>query len=121
MPSRFDDLFANIARPALVAHLADTGVTYAPATTGIAAAVTTAIVGAEADELLEMPDGRTRYRHRTVEISTAEAPDPRRPDVFTVDGEAWTVHEVLGVQGGLARLRVIRPERVEHGGRRAVR
>src|SRR5688572_4401175 len=120
MASLFDTLFAEVARPALVAHLADTGVTYTPASTGVAVDVVTAIVGAEADELLELDEGRTRLRHRTVEISTAEA-DPKHPDVFTIDGEAWTVRERLGVQGGLARLRVVRPERVEHAGRRALR
>lgn len=124
MASPFDHLFAAVARPALLAHLADTGVTYTDASTGVPVPVATAIVGAEADEPLEADGGgggRTRYRHRTVEVSTAEVPEPKRPDVFTVDGEAWSVHEVLGVQGGMARLRVTRAERVGHGGRRSQR
>jgi hypothetical protein len=100
-------------------------VTFSDATAGTPAPVTGVRVGAEFDDLLELDATRQRYRHRILEVPTSAGVDPKRPDRFTINGaqgvEAWTVHERLGVEAGYARVRVIRPERVEAGGRRAVR
>jgi hypothetical protein len=73
-----------------------------------------AIVGAVAEETIQIDDTRTLYRHRPVSLSTAEVANPVRGDRVTIDGEVWTVHERLPQDGGMVRVTV---ERAEAGGR----
>lgn len=118
--SSFDSLFTRIAGPVLANTFGRT-IPFTDTSTGTPANVEGVRVGAEFDELLELGEQRTRYRHRILEVPTSAGVDPKRPDTFTIDAEAWIAHERLGVEAGYARVRVIRPERVESGGRRMVR
>ena len=114
--SEFDDLYRELALPQLMGHLGRT-VTYVG--DDDASDEVTAIVGAEAADVLESEDRRTRLRHRPVEVYTADVPSPRMGHKVTIDSEVWTVRTVNGVQAGKAHLTVTRPERIEQGGRRA--
>src|SRR4051812_21689348 len=97
--SAYESIFATYARPALQSAFGRT-ITYTDATTGTDLPVT-ASVGSEFDELLELSGQRVRYRQRVIDdLSTAVAPDVKRPDTFTIDGIVWTVHEVLADEGG---------------------
>ena len=114
MPSPFETLFST-SRALLLAGHGTPNVPYAAGDTP--AVNVTAIVGAVAEETIQIDDTRTLYRHRPVSISTSDVPNPVRGDRLTIDGEAWTVHERLPQDGGMARLTVVRPVRAEAGGR----
>lgn len=116
MSSAFEDLYRELALPQVMGFHGQT-ITYIDDDGGAGDSIT-AIIGAEEAELLEIPGERRRYRHRSVEVLSADVPSPRFPHTVTIDGEDWTVRELLGVQSGKARLLVTRPERVEQGGRR---
>ena len=115
MPSAFESMFSTARDLLMRQH--GVAVTYDNGSGPVP--VTSAIVGAVAEDFLELVGaGRSeRYRHRPVTVSLAEVPNPRRPDKFVIDGEAWTVHERLPQDGGMARVTVVRPVRVEVGGR----
>jgi len=112
MASSFDEFFAD-ARAHLVGFHGESLVPYQADGGTAAAADVTAIVGAVADDLIEVGPERTRYRQRFVTVQLSQVPNPRRPDKVTLDGEVWTVHEVPSRHAGLARLLCIRPERLE--------
>jgi hypothetical protein len=76
-----------------------------------------AMVGAEMDELLEDASRRTLLRQRPVTVKNADVSDANRGDVFSIDGEDWTVERKLARQNGEIRVLVVRPERVDPGGR----
>jgi hypothetical protein len=122
--SAYDSIFSRYGLPAVQSAFG-AAVTFTNVATSATTAVPDAILGAEADELLEFDAQgmRGRYRHRVVELPTATiaATLAKRPNTITIGGEAWTIHEQLGVEGGLARVLVIRQERVEAAGRRAVK
>ena len=117
MPSAFESMFP-VARELLMRQHG-TAVQYDDGSGAGPIPVASAIVGAVAEDFLELAGGgrNERYRHRAVTVSLADVPNPRRPDKFTIDGEAWTVHERLPQDGGMARVTVVRPVRVEAGGR----
>lgn len=118
--SVYDTLFRSIAMPHVFGFHGAL-VTYEPSG-GVAAAIT-AVVGAVADDLIEVAGERIKHRYRNVEVRLADVGAPSHPDKITIlneggEGEVWTVQEVAAVQSGVARLIVSRPERVETGGRR---
>ena len=116
MASVFETMFATARTLLLRQH--GTAVSYVEGDAP-AVPVASAIVGAVAEDFLEIVGGgrSERYRHRPVTVSTADVPNPKRPDKFVIDGETWTVHERLPQDGGMARVLVIQPVRVESGGR----
>jgi hypothetical protein len=120
MPSEFEALFSD-SRSLLLGHHGDSTVTYTAA--GAAAVPVTAIVGAVAEDLIELVGERTRqlHRHRPLTVSLADAPSPKRGEKFTISGEAWTVHSREPQDGGMARLVVVRPVRAEEASRRIER
>ena len=119
MPSTFETMFSTARALLLAQH--GTPVQYVEGDDP--AVPVTAIVGAVAEEFLDIVAGgrSERYRHRPLTVSTAQVPNPKRPDKFIIDGEAWTVHERLPQDGGMARVTVVRPVRVEVGGRASSR
>jgi hypothetical protein len=121
--SAYDSMFARYARPQMESHFGRSGVTFTDVAASSTATVT-AVVCAEADDLLEFDGVRERYRHRILEISTAQVTDAsklKRPNTFTIDGVVWTIHRMLGVEGGITRLELIAPERVEAAGRKLMK
>ncbi len=84
----------------------------------------TGIVSTEAERLIEDPASRTRYRNRTVQIRDDETGGSKYGDLVGIPGavggeiENWTAHERIGTGGGVTTWLVVRPERMEAGGRR---
>ena len=113
MPSQFETMFAN-ARTMLLRNYGQ-AVTCTPA--GGAAVAATALVGAVGGELVEDNSTRQMFYQRTIDIPTADVTAARKMLVDIGGGDVWTVDEILGVGGGLQRVRAVKPVRQEKGGR----
>lgn len=116
MNSTFDDEFAELALPDL---LAEFGVTVTHATDAGVETELTAILGPERSEAeTDAPDGRRRLVRRDVTITTDPTSEhggvanPVESDAITINGEVWPV-ETITLAGGAAKLGCLRSPTVK--------
>lgn len=114
MPSAYDEIFALGREVLLQQH--GRAVTWTKAD-GTVIAVSNAIVGADVQTVVDTDMGQVLERSRTLEIPTATVAGPNRGDTVTIDGVTWGYEQTLSISGGLAHVKVVRPEQAEITGR----
>jgi hypothetical protein len=111
VPSAFDQIFAGGREVLLQQH--GVAVVWTKADGSVVA--TTGISGGDTQVSADSEAGEVLRRVRSLELQTADVPDPNRGDACTIDGDptAWSFEAVDWRQGGFVGVRVTRPEAAE--------
>lgn len=118
MPSIHQQLFGDVWTILVQEH--GESVRYTRAATG-ASSTFDAIAGPEAAQMVEGDLQRSNMRHRPLQVHSSKVALPVRGDTVTipaVGGDVYTVDAIPSYDAGVYTLIVVRPERIEAGGRR---